>query len=257
MAATATDHVINLNAADVLSVTDNQIRTTSVAVAEVFGKCHDDVLRKIKALDCSQEFNARNFAVVEYLDGKGEKRPAREMTKNGFMFLVMGFTGKKAAAIKEAYINAFNQMAGQLEQQHRTDPPALPAAEADRVRQMMQGQPLLNDAVRTEIDRQAQLLSALTAPHYCNRLLTEALKTFPDSPELIPSLAETIWANEQSRDEIDGVPVEWLREGYELSVTWLTYHKSTVLPAYLKASKLECWEADMERFARHFNSDWP
>jgi len=33
------------------------------------------------------------------------------MTKDGFAFLAMGFTGKKAAAFKEAYINAFNQMA--------------------------------------------------------------------------------------------------------------------------------------------------
>lgn len=36
------------------------------------------------------------------------------MTKNGFMFLVMGFTGEKAAAIKEAYINAFDWMHEQL-----------------------------------------------------------------------------------------------------------------------------------------------
>lgn len=32
------------------------------------------------------------------------------MTKDGFSFLVMGYTGKKAATFKEAYIKAFNQM---------------------------------------------------------------------------------------------------------------------------------------------------
>ena len=32
------------------------------------------------------------------------------MTRDGFMFLVMGYRGKKAAAIKEAYIKRFNQM---------------------------------------------------------------------------------------------------------------------------------------------------
>ncbi|NME01790.1 hypothetical protein HG555_09560 [Aeromonas sp. DNRA1] len=36
------------------------------------------------------------------------------MTKDGFIFVVMGFTGVKAAATKEAYINAFNWMAEQL-----------------------------------------------------------------------------------------------------------------------------------------------
>ena len=43
-----------------------------------------------------------------------ELRPMFKMTKDGFIFLVMGFTGKAAAQIKEAYINAFNWMAEQL-----------------------------------------------------------------------------------------------------------------------------------------------
>lgn len=38
------------------------------------------------------------------------------------MFLVMGFTGKKAAAIKEAYINAFDRMAEQLKVISSTPP---------------------------------------------------------------------------------------------------------------------------------------
>ena len=32
------------------------------------------------------------------------------MTRDGFTFLVMGFTGKVAAQFKEAYIEAFNEM---------------------------------------------------------------------------------------------------------------------------------------------------
>ncbi len=242
-----------------ISLSNNQLLTTSLNVSEAFGKKHCDVLRKLQHLDCSDEFASTHFCVhVQDVEiGNGAKRESKvyEMTKDGFMFLVMGFTGKKAAAIKEAYINAFNQMAVRLEQQHRADPPALPAAVADRPRQMMLGQPLLNDAVKAEIDRQAQLLSARTAPHYRKRLINEALKTFPEHPEMIPTLAETLWANEQSRDEIDGVPVAWLREGYELCVTWLTYRNSTALPDYLKASHLARWEQDMDRFARHFGSE--
>lgn len=92
----------------------NQIRTSSIKVCEAFGKRHDNVLRIIQNIDCSPEFNALNFEAVEYLDKKGEKRTMWEMTKDGFMFLVMGFTGKKAAQIKEAFINAFNAMAAEL-----------------------------------------------------------------------------------------------------------------------------------------------
>lgn len=92
--------------------------TTSVAVAEYFRKMHKDVLKKIDNLDCSAEFNERNFAPVDYTDAKGEKRPAYQITKNGFVFLVMGFTGKKAAAFKEAYIAEFDRMENELRQQN-------------------------------------------------------------------------------------------------------------------------------------------
>ncbi|MDO2950579.1 Rha family transcriptional regulator [Aeromonas simiae] len=95
-------------------VESGTLMTTSLKVAEAFGKRHDNLLRKIETLGCSLEFNALNFEAVEYLDLKGETRKAWNMTKDGFMFLVMGFTGAKAAAIKEAYISEFNRMADQL-----------------------------------------------------------------------------------------------------------------------------------------------
>ena len=38
------------------------------------------------------------------------------MTERGFMFLVMGFNGEKADAIKEQFIDAFEWMANQLSQ---------------------------------------------------------------------------------------------------------------------------------------------
>lgn len=73
-----------------------------------FGKEHKNVLADIRSLDCSDDFNALNFQPVKYTDEKGEKRPMFLMTKDGFIFLVMGYRGKKAAAIKEAYIQRFN-----------------------------------------------------------------------------------------------------------------------------------------------------
>lgn len=102
--------VIQLRPAECIAIQGGRPVTTSLQVAEVFGKRHKDVIRKLQSLDCSEDFNERNFAPVEYRDEKGEMRPAYEMTKDGFVFLVMGFTGKKAAEFKEAYINAFNAM---------------------------------------------------------------------------------------------------------------------------------------------------
>lgn len=88
--------------------------TTSQNVANAFGKLHKDVLRKVESLECSADFTERNFTLSDYIDASGRRLPQWGMTKDGFMFLVMGFTGKKAAAIKEGYIAAFNWMAAQL-----------------------------------------------------------------------------------------------------------------------------------------------
>lgn len=99
---------------DAVFIQNEQVKTTSLKVAEIFGKQHKDVLRKFENLDCSTEFTERNFALSEYLDSSGRKLPMYEMTKDGFIFLVMGFTGAAAARIKEAYINTFNQMAAML-----------------------------------------------------------------------------------------------------------------------------------------------
>lgn len=93
---------------------DNELKTTSIKVAEAFGKQHAHVLRSIKSLECSDEFRQSNFGLSSYINEQNKSQPMYEMTKDGFMFLVMGFTGKAAAAIKEAYINAFNTMAAQL-----------------------------------------------------------------------------------------------------------------------------------------------
>ena len=101
-----------------LAVINGTIKTTSLKVAEHFGKQHKSVLRSIKNLDCSSEFSGRNFALtssdVIQPNGGLRKEPSYEMTKDGFTFLAMGFTGKEAAKWKEAYINAFNKMAEQL-----------------------------------------------------------------------------------------------------------------------------------------------
>lgn len=47
---------------DYFSVTDTSVRTTSLKVAEAFGKRHSDVTKKIESLQCSKEFRSANFS---------------------------------------------------------------------------------------------------------------------------------------------------------------------------------------------------
>ena len=105
---------------DLITITDGKPVTTSLKVADVFGKQHKDVLRAIRELEVPEDFNERNFAPVEYTDAKGEKRPMYYITRDGFTLLAMGFTGKNAMEFKIAYIEAFNEMETRL--RNGTDP---------------------------------------------------------------------------------------------------------------------------------------
>ena len=89
---------------------DGSVIASSRHVAEVFSKEHKNVLAAIENCECSSEFSRLNFKPSIYKDSRGKKQPEVLMTKDGFAFIVMGFTGKKAAKFKEAYINRFNEM---------------------------------------------------------------------------------------------------------------------------------------------------
>lgn len=89
---------------------NDQAMTSSLLVAKEFGKAHAKVMRDIENLNCSDEFRLANFGDSYFKNEQGREFPMVTMTKDGFSFLVMGYTGKKAARFKEAYINAFNKM---------------------------------------------------------------------------------------------------------------------------------------------------
>lgn len=115
-------HDITPQAADVLAdlyEADGQPVTDSLKVAARFKKAHASVLRSIRAIKADQpDFYLANFAEVidHYPNGKGgiQRRTIVRMSKDGFVFLSMGFTGKEAADWKIGYINAFNSLAAAL-----------------------------------------------------------------------------------------------------------------------------------------------
>lgn len=93
---------------------DGKPTTDSLKVAEKFGKRHDNVLRSIDSLKCSKKFRLLNFEESSYINEQGKLQRMFTMTKDGYMYLVMGLTGKKAALWKEAFIEAFNWMTDEL-----------------------------------------------------------------------------------------------------------------------------------------------
>ncbi len=102
--------LIPMDTYGVFADTHDTARVNSLFVAKFFEKRHDDVLKSIRNLDCSEEFRLRNFAESSYKNEQGKKQPCVEMTRDGFVFLAMGYRGKKASHFKELYIRRFNEM---------------------------------------------------------------------------------------------------------------------------------------------------
>ncbi len=97
-----------------VSLSGNRLITTSLAISQHFDRKHQHILRAIDQLECSPEFAQSNFGRSSYSDGNQRKRPMHEITRDGFVYLCMGFTGAKADKWKEAYINTFNAMEARL-----------------------------------------------------------------------------------------------------------------------------------------------
>ena len=91
---------------------NEQALTDSLTVAEIFEKKHKVVLRAIenKIKDDSTQNCAQCFHKTRYKDASGKWNTKYLMNRDGFTFLVMGFTGKKANEWKWKYIDAFNKM---------------------------------------------------------------------------------------------------------------------------------------------------
>lgn len=100
-----------------VQVRDGKAITNSIIVHEYFKKRHDHVLRDIEKLEKDLPNFGEMFNTSYEYDSYGRKRKIYEMTRDGWVLLVMGFTGSQALKFKLKYIEAFNIMESQLSKQ--------------------------------------------------------------------------------------------------------------------------------------------
>lgn len=100
----------------VVTVVDGNITTLSTDIAAFFEKPHNDVLKAIRQIVTNlpaERLGNFSQTVVTRANPSGGapiKSKAYRLTRDGFTFLAMGFTGERAQAFKWAYIDAFNKM---------------------------------------------------------------------------------------------------------------------------------------------------
>lgn len=182
-------------------VQNGKVFTDSLLVAEVFEKQHKNVLQSIEQLDCSEEFRRLNFQLSSYKSLQNKELPKIDMTRDGFTFLAMGYTGQEAARFKEMYIGEFNRMEKQLTINTQSLSP-----------QLQMFKQMFESAAKIELEQQAQ-----------DKRLTEVEKKVDHTAEIL-ALNPTEWRKKvtllinkiaQARDEHPNYQAVW-KESYQL-----------------------------------------
>lgn len=130
------------NSTELVIRQDDRLVTTSRLVAGKFEKLHKNILQAIEKLECSDEFRRLNFQLSSYMSEQNKELPEYLITRDGFSFLVMGFTGAQAAKFKEDFINAFNKMENALK--------ATPKSSLDLARESIQALTLMYNAIEQQ-----------------------------------------------------------------------------------------------------------
>lgn len=96
---------------------NNQAVVSSRIIAEKFAKEHKNIIAKIDKIIKNWNKDTRlkikhgeYFISSSYKDSSGKNNREYLLSRDGFSYVVMGFTGREADVWKVKYIEAFNKM---------------------------------------------------------------------------------------------------------------------------------------------------
>lgn len=97
---------------NLVTVQNGTPATTSIIVAEVFGKRHDGVIRAVrdqivKINDVASEWSDANFIWSTYTDFSNRKHPMFILTKMGFAKVAFNFTGRDVTSLQIKFLREF------------------------------------------------------------------------------------------------------------------------------------------------------
>lgn len=101
---------------DIVVLNQGKPSTTSLLVAEKFGKPHADLLKIIRKTisELPVEFSQGNFSESEFTNDRGRSYTQYTLSRDAYSLIVMGLNGKGALQWKVKFIQAFNAMECEL-----------------------------------------------------------------------------------------------------------------------------------------------
>ena len=85
---------------DLIQFGESRQTMSSLEIAKLTGKPHNDVLKAIRAMEPAwDKVNGGNISRVEYKDAKGEMRPAFELTKTECLYVATKFNDEARAKL--------------------------------------------------------------------------------------------------------------------------------------------------------------
>jgi Rha family phage regulatory protein len=153
-----------------VEVHGKKLTTSSLVIAEQFGKRHDNILRKIdECFECQiyeiLEFTRLNFKASTYIGKDGAETKFYLMSEEGFTEIAMSLTGEKAKLVRIRFLNEFKRI-------HRLlhDPKQKVVVQTKR-----DANKLMNDALveqRKQQDKATEAKHFITESKLCNWAIT-------------------------------------------------------------------------------------
>lgn len=196
-----------------LEVADGQIWTTSLQIAEVFEKRHDNILAKIDELP-QDDFRVLNFKETERKAKFGAVERSERyylVSKDGFTLLAMSFNGERFYKFKTAYINAFNVMQAELSKRY-----AVPRSFTEAL-QLALDQAKQIEALETQriADMPKLIFAEAVEASATSALIGDFVKTLCDSEIRVGRNRVFKWLRDEKYLMIDNLPYQkWIEAGY-------------------------------------------
>lgn len=141
-------------------------RMTSLQIAEITGKAHNDVMKAIRKMEPAwSKINEGNFSLVDYQDKKGEARPCYSLNKEECLYIATKFNDEARAKLIKRW--------KELEEQHQK--PSVPQNYLEALKSLVKAEEEKQQLALENKKQQEQILTISKTNMELGNKITEML----------------------------------------------------------------------------------